>query len=79
MERIASSESLHWNQMPHRDKSDKFNKIGAGFSKILNSARNELSPNIDYKSRVKKLGEISESMTQFHHSKIQDNFDLTNR
>jgi hypothetical protein len=78
LQRHQSVEALNWNQLPFRDKSDKFSKVGVEFSKILNSARNELSPPAQYRTKLKKLGEISESMSQCQNSKIEEKLDLTN-
>jgi hypothetical protein len=71
LERCQSTESLAWNQMPFRDRSEKFSRIGAGFKKVLNSVRND--PNTtSYKTRLNKLADISESMSQFQQSRIEN-------
>ena len=57
--------------MPHRERAERFSKIGK-FSKILSQTKSNPGFNTSYKSRIKKLGEISESMSEYNHSKIED-------
>ena len=72
LSKCQSQEAVSWNQLPFRDKTERFSKIGTGFKKILNSVRNEMSPNSsNYKGRMNKLADISESMTQFQNSKLE--------
>lgn len=63
--------------MPQRDKSEnRISKIGVGFSKILNAIKPETRTHgASYKTRIKKLGEISESVSEYNHSKIEDRVD----
>mmetsp|Transcript_8118 Transcript_8118/g.9217 ORF Transcript_8118/g.9217 Transcript_8118/m.9217 type:complete len:112 (-) Transcript_8118:68-403(-) len=72
LQRCQSVESISWNQLPYRDRAEKFSKIGAGFSKVLNSLKSEIAHNSTYKSKIKKLGEISESMSEYNQSKVEE-------
>ena len=78
LQRCQSVESITWNSMPSRDKPERINKFGVGFSKILNSIKSETRVlGSSYKTRVRKLGEISESISEYNHSKIDDKTDLS--
>ena len=65
--------------MPSRDRGEsRVNKIGVGFSKILSAIKPESrNHGASYKTRIKKLGEISESISEYNQSKIDDKTDLS--
>ncbi|CAI2363912.1 unnamed protein product [Moneuplotes crassus] len=72
LSKVPSQDSASWNQMPFRDKGERFSKIGSGFKSILKTVRKEMSPNnLSYKDRMKKLADISESMSQLKSPKIE--------
>ena len=51
--------------------------MGLTLTKILNAARKEKSPQTSYQKRVNRLGEISESMTEYNKSKIEINNEIS--
>ena len=72
LHKCASAEHMTWNQMPNSQRQDKINKIGLNFSKIISNARKaDGSSQTAYQKRMGKLGEISESMTQYNKSMHQ--------
>lgn len=78
LQKCQSQDHMNWKQMPFRDKSEHFSKIGTNLSKILNSARNEQIPQTTYQKRIGRLNEISESMTEMNKTRVDNrNEDLT--
>lgn len=67
-------DSVAWNQMPFRDKT-RLSKMGRNFSRVLNSYKSEERGNTTYRQRIQKLGEVSESITEYVQSRIEDNAD----
>ena len=72
-------EFLTWNQLPYRDRAERFSKIGSGFSKMLNTIKNDMTVQTSVRSRMRKIGDISESLTEQPVSRVDDRVELTNQ